>query len=47
MASSSRRSSTRCFPFAQAKEALVYLENGRAKGKVVVELGSDVWDCPV
>ena len=26
------------FPFAQAKEALAYLEKGRAKGKVVVQL---------
>jgi NADPH:quinone reductase-like Zn-dependent oxidoreductase len=26
------------FPFAQAKEGLAYLEQGRAKGKVVVEL---------
>jgi len=26
------------FPFDQAKEALVYLENGRAKGKVVVQM---------
>ncbi|HEY1091917.1 MAG TPA: zinc-binding dehydrogenase, partial [Burkholderiaceae bacterium] len=28
----------RVFPFAQAKEALAYLESGRAKGKVVVSL---------
>ena len=26
------------FPFDQAKEALVYLEKGRAKGKVVVQI---------
>ena len=26
------------FPFAQAKEALAYLETGRAKGKVVVQM---------
>jgi NADPH:quinone reductase-like Zn-dependent oxidoreductase len=26
------------FPFDQAKEALAYLETGRAKGKVVVQL---------
>ena len=26
------------FPFDQAKEALAYLENGRAKGKVVVQI---------
>ena len=26
------------FPFAQAKEALAYLEQGRAKGKVVVQM---------
>jgi alcohol dehydrogenase len=26
----------RIFPFAQAKEALAYLETGRAKGKVVL-----------
>ena len=26
------------FPFAQAKEALAYLEKGRAKGKVVVQV---------
>jgi NADPH:quinone reductase-like Zn-dependent oxidoreductase len=28
----------RIFPFDQAKEALAYLEKGRAKGKVVVHL---------
>jgi len=28
----------RVFPFDQAKEALAYLEKGRAKGKVVVQL---------
>lgn len=28
----------RVFPFAQAKEALAYLETGRAKGKVVVQM---------
>ena len=28
----------RIFPFEQAKEALAYLEQGRAKGKVVVRL---------
>jgi NADPH:quinone reductase-like Zn-dependent oxidoreductase len=27
------------FPFDQAKEALAYLEKGRAKGKVVVQIG--------
>ena len=26
------------FPFNQAKEALAYLEKGRAKGKVVVKI---------
>jgi NADPH:quinone reductase-like Zn-dependent oxidoreductase len=26
------------FPFEQAKEALAYLERGRAKGKVVVQM---------
>jgi NADPH:quinone reductase-like Zn-dependent oxidoreductase len=26
------------FPFEQAKEALAYLEQGRAKGKVVVQM---------
>ena len=26
------------FPFDQAKEALAYLENGRAKGKVIVQM---------
>ena len=26
------------FPFDQAKEALAYLEQGRAKGKVVVQV---------
>jgi NADPH:quinone reductase-like Zn-dependent oxidoreductase len=26
------------FPFAQAKEALAYLDAGRAKGKVVVQI---------
>jgi NADPH:quinone reductase-like Zn-dependent oxidoreductase len=26
------------FPFKQAKEALAYLEQGRAKGKVVVQM---------
>jgi NADPH:quinone reductase-like Zn-dependent oxidoreductase len=30
----------RIFPFAQAKEALAYLETGRAKGKVVVSLSN-------
>jgi len=29
----------RVFPFDQAKEALAYLETGRAKGKVVVQVG--------
>ncbi|SHG62649.1 NADP-dependent oxidoreductase [Massilia sp. CF038] len=28
----------RVFPFAQAKEAIAYLEGGRAKGKVVVQM---------
>lgn len=28
----------RVFPFEQAKQALAYLENGRAKGKVVVQM---------
>lgn len=28
----------RVFPFDQAKEALAYLEKGRAKGKVVVQV---------
>ncbi|GJI99977.1 alcohol dehydrogenase [Duganella rhizosphaerae] len=28
----------RVFPFTQAKEGLAYLENGRAKGKVVVQI---------
>jgi len=28
---------TLVFPFDQAKEALAYLEKGRAKGKVVVQ----------
>ena len=28
----------RVFPFDQAKEALAYLEKGRAKGKVVVQI---------
>jgi NADPH:quinone reductase-like Zn-dependent oxidoreductase len=28
----------RVFPFEQAKEALAYLEKGRAKGKVVVQM---------
>ncbi len=28
----------RVFPFSQAKEALAYLENGRARGKVVVRM---------
>ena len=28
----------RTFPFAQAKEALAYLENGRAKGKIVIQM---------
>jgi NADPH:quinone reductase-like Zn-dependent oxidoreductase len=28
------------FPFVQAKEGLAYLETGRAKGKVVVQLVS-------
>jgi NADPH:quinone reductase-like Zn-dependent oxidoreductase len=26
------------FPFEQAKEALAYFEQGRAKGKVVVQI---------
>ncbi|MGB8081938.1 MAG: zinc-binding dehydrogenase, partial [Pseudolabrys sp.] len=26
------------FPFEQAKEALAYIEKGRAKGKVVVQM---------
>jgi len=30
----------RVFPFAEAKEAMAYLEGGRAKGKVVVRVGS-------
>jgi alcohol dehydrogenase len=30
----------RVFPFAEAKEALAYLEQGRAKGKVVVSVSS-------
>lgn len=30
----------RVFPFAEAKEALAYLEEGRAKGKVVVSMSS-------
>jgi NADPH:quinone reductase-like Zn-dependent oxidoreductase len=30
----------RVFPFAEAKEALAYLERGRAKGKVVVRMSS-------
>ncbi len=29
----------RVFPFAQAKEAMAYLETGRAKGKVVLAMG--------
>jgi NADPH:quinone reductase-like Zn-dependent oxidoreductase len=29
----------RVFPFAEAKEALAYLERGRAKGKVVLRMG--------
>ena len=28
----------RVFPFDQAKDALAYLEKGRAKGKVVVQM---------
>ena len=32
----------RVFPFAEAKEALAYLERGRAKGKVAVRLGSSL-----
>jgi NADPH:quinone reductase-like Zn-dependent oxidoreductase len=28
----------RVFPFVQAKEGLAYLEQGRAKGKVVVQM---------
>ena len=28
----------RTFPFAQAKEALAYLEKGRAKGKIVIQM---------
>lgn len=31
----------RVFPFDQAKEAIAYLETGRAKGKVVVSMGQD------
>lgn len=30
------------FPFDQAKEALAYLENGRAKGKVVVRMAASM-----
>ena len=30
----------RIFPFAEAKEALAYLEQGRAKGKVVVSVSN-------
>lgn len=30
----------RIFPFTEAKEALAYLEGGRAKGKVVVRMSS-------
>ncbi|HSI96272.1 MAG TPA: NADP-dependent oxidoreductase [Methylophilaceae bacterium] len=30
------------FPFDQAKEALAYLEKGRAKGKVVVQMAKDM-----
>ena len=29
------------FPFDQAKEALAYLEKGRAKGKVVVQITNE------
>jgi NADPH:quinone reductase-like Zn-dependent oxidoreductase len=29
------------FPFAQSKEALTYLETGRAKGKVVVNMATN------
>jgi NADPH:quinone reductase-like Zn-dependent oxidoreductase len=29
----------RVFPFASTKEAMAYVEAGRAKGKVVVSLG--------
>jgi NADPH:quinone reductase-like Zn-dependent oxidoreductase len=28
----------RVFPFAQAKEAMAYLETGRAKGKVILAM---------
>ncbi|MDC7717481.1 NADP-dependent oxidoreductase [Vogesella sp. DC21W] len=31
------------FPFDQAKEALAYLAQGRAKGKVVVQMSPDRW----
>ena len=36
----SMRARARCcvFPFADAKEAMAYLETGRAKGKVVLAL---------
>ncbi len=30
----------RIFPFASIKEAMAYVESGRAKGKVVVSLGT-------
>ncbi|MNY70165.1 hypothetical protein D3C86_2082440 [compost metagenome] len=30
----------RVFPFKDVAEAFAYLESGRAKGKVVVEIGS-------
>lgn len=30
------------FPFAEAKEALAYLEKGRAKGKVVVQMATSL-----
>ena len=29
----------RIFPFAEAKEAMAYLETGRAKGKLVLAIG--------
>jgi hypothetical protein len=32
----------RIFPFDQTKEALVYLKEGRAKGKVVVKVNSSI-----
>jgi NADPH:quinone reductase-like Zn-dependent oxidoreductase len=36
----------RVFPFDQAKEALAYLETGRAKGKVVVQIVPSTGDHP-